>query len=67
MALNLNISGCCERSLSPTCNNYGCYCDEYCHIWKDCCSDVADIGCQSAYPSSLIVSPTQTDTLGKRN
>ena len=69
LALNLSNSGCCERSSSPTCSNYGCYCDKYCHIWKDCCSDVVDIGCKSAYPSSLIVSPTPwpSDTLGKRN
>ena len=45
MALNLNYSGCCVPSLSQTCWNYGCYCDQICHTVGDCCSDVADIGC----------------------
>ena len=45
LALNLNYSGCCVWSLSPTCWNYGCYCDQICHTAGDCCSDVADIGC----------------------
>ena len=66
MALNLSNSGCCERSFSLTCSNYGCYCDQYCHFWNDCCSDVADIGCHSASSSSSIISPTPTDTLGKK-
>ena len=66
LALNLSNTGCCVRFFSPTCSNNGCYCDQYCHFWKDCCSDVADIGCYPAYLSSIIVSPTPTDTLSKR-
>ena len=60
LALNLNYSGCCVFSLSPPCNSNGCYCDQNCYIGNDCCSDIADIGCHP-------LSPTPTDTLGKRN
>ena len=63
MALNLSYSGCCKMSLSPPCSNKGCYCDKNCHKWKDCCHDIADIGCQDpAYSPSPIVSPTPTET-----
>ena len=63
MALNLSYSGCCVMFLSPPCSNKGCYCDQSCHIWNDCCHDVADIGCQySAYSPSPIVSLTPTET-----
>ena len=66
LALNLNYSGCCHFSLSPVCISNGCYCDQDCHIFIDCCSDIADIGCHPASSSySSIVSPTPTDTLGK--
>ena len=51
--------------LSPPCNNEGCYCDQSCHTWNDCCSDIADIGCHPAYSTSPTVSPTPTDILGK--
>ena len=44
--------------LSPSCNNNGCYCDQICHIYGDCCSDVADIGCHPAPPSSSVTTPT---------
>ena len=67
LALNLNYSGCCVWSLSPPCNNEGCYCDGNCHIWNDCCSDIADIGCHPASSSSSIISPTPTDILSKTN
>ena len=59
LALNLSYTGCCVRSLYQSCNNNGCYCHQSCHIWDNCCSDIADIGC---YPSSPIVSPTPTET-----
>ena len=63
MALNLSYSGCCNMSLSPPCSNKGCYCDQSCHIWNDCCSDIADIGCYHPdYSSSHIVSTTPTET-----
>ena len=65
LALNLSNSGCCVMSVSPPCSNKGCYCDQNCHVWNDCCSDIADIGCYPASSSSPIVSPTPTDTLGK--
>ena len=63
MALNLNYSGCCIWSLSSQCNNDGCYCDQQCYNWNDCCSDIADIGCpHPTLSSSPIVSLTPTDT-----
>ena len=65
LALELIYSGCCERTLSPSCINNGCYCDQSCHHWNDCCSDIADIGCHPAFLSSILASPTPTDTLGK--
>ena len=67
LALNLNNSGCCVWSLSQNCSNNGCYCDQNCHILNNCCSDIADIDCYPASPSSLIFLPTTTDTLGKTN
>ena len=57
LALNLNYSGCCVFSLSATCSNNGCYCDKSCHIFRDCCNDIADIGCHPTTPP--------TDTPGK--
>ena len=65
LALNLSYSGCCDFFLSSTCNSNECYCDQNCHTFNDCCSDIADIGCHSASSSSPIVSLTPTDTLGK--
>ena len=67
LALNLSYSGCCVESLSPNCSNNGCFCDQKCHSWNDCCSDIADIGCHPESPSSPTVSPTQIDALGKTN
>ena len=61
LALNLSYSGCCVRSLLKSCSNNGCFCDQHCHKWSDCCSDIADIGC---YP---IPSPIPTVKLGKAN
>ena len=65
LSLNLYYSGCCVWTLSPSCNNNGCYCDQMCHNVNNCCDDVADIGCHPDYSSSPMVSPTPTDTLGK--
>ena len=65
MALNLNYSGCCVKSQSPSCDSNGCKCDQQCHILNDCCSDIADIGCHPASSSSPIVSSIPTDTLSK--
>ena len=63
LALNLNYSGCCLFTESPPCGYTDeCYCDVDCHKFNDCCSDIADIGC---HPSSSIVTPTPTGTLGK--
>ena len=45
MALNLNYPGCCNISLSPSCSNNECYCDQTCYSWGDCCSDIANISC----------------------
>ena len=56
LALNLSYSGCCVSSLSTTCSNNGCYCDQNCHILNNCCNDVTNIGCYPASPSSSIVS-----------
>ena len=44
-ALNLKYSGCCVASRTQSCISVDCYCDGLCHINKDCCSDIADIGC----------------------
>ena len=64
LALNLNYSGCCEKSLSPPCSINGCFCDKDCHNEGDCCSDVADIEC---YPVNLTSPmPITTKTLGKK-
>ena len=66
LALNLTSSGCCVISVSPPCSINGCYCDQSCFYWKDCCNDVADIGCHPTTPSFLTVSSTsktKTDTL----
>ena len=65
LSLKLSYSGCCVWSLSQFCNDNGCYCDQNCHLWNDCCSDIDDIGCHHPASSSLIVSLTPTDTLGK--
>ena len=64
LSLNLNYSGCCVMSLSPPCNNNGCYCDQTCYVTNDCCSDIADIGCNPVSSSSH--THTSTNTLGKR-
>ena len=65
LALNLSSSGCCVLFLTPPCENNGCYCDQICHMYNDCCSDIGDIGCHPA-SSTPIVSPTPTVTLGKK-
>ena len=62
LALNLNYSGCCIMFQSPACYNNECYCDQSCHTWNDCCSDIADIGCHPVFSSSPIVSLTPTPT-----
>ena len=59
LALNLGYSGCCKSLLTPICSHKGCYCDEHCHKWNDCCSDIANINC---YPI-----PTYSNILGKTN
>ena len=63
LVLSLRYVGCCKWSLSPQCDNNGCYCDQYCHKWNDCCSDVADIGCHPI--PSLFPTPIPTYILGK--
>ena len=65
LALNLSYSGCCVRSLLKSCSNDGCFCDQHCHKWNDCCSDIGDIGCHPI--SSFFPSPTPKDKLGKTN
>ena len=62
MALNLTYSGCCVSSLSPTCSINGCWCDQICHVFQDCCSDVNDIGCYSVTSSSTSSTPTSSIT-----
>ena len=60
LGLNLNYTGCCDWLLSSSCSNDGCYCDQACYEFGDCCNDVADIGCHPTSPSS-------PNTLGKTN
>ena len=62
MALNLTYSGCCVSSLSPTCFINGCWCDQVCHVYQDCCSDVTDIGCYPVTSSSISSTPTSSMT-----
>ena len=64
LALNLSYSGCCVRSRTNICSNNGCFCHQNCHIFKTCCSDIANIGCHPASPFSPTVSLTGTDTPG---
>ena len=59
LAHNLSYPGCCDWSVSPVCSNEECYCDEHCHKWNDCCSDIANISCY--------IIPTSTDILNKTN
>ena len=35
------IGGCCVSG----CFTQGCYCDQVCYQFNDCCSDIEDIGC----------------------
>ena len=66
LSLNLNYSGCCDRSLSPKCGNNGCFCHQSCHVWDNCCSDIADIGCYPAISSTPIVSLTPTGKINHK-
>ena len=65
LALNLSYSGCCVLAWSPPCSNNGCYCDQNCFIFNDCCSDIADLGCHPASSLSPTVSIATTHTPGK--
>ena len=65
LALNLNYSGCCDRSISRNCGNNGCYCHQDCYLWNNCCHDIANISCYPASSPSPVVSSTPIDTLGK--
>ena len=57
-ALNLGYPGCCVSPPSRTCTHIDCHCDILCHVTKDCCSDIADIGCQ---PSNVTLGKTKSD------
>ena len=61
LALNLSYSGCCIFFLSPPCSNNGCFCDQDCYNAKDCCSDIADIGCHPTSSYSLVASLPSTN------
>ena len=45
LSLNLNYSGCCDYSQPLLCSNNGCYCDQSCYSFGDCCSDIGNISC----------------------
>ena len=64
-ALNLRDPGCCVPTRTQSCIKIDCHCDQNCYSNNDCCSDIADIDCHPVSPSSPIVLPTPTDTLGK--
>ena len=63
---SLNITGCCTVG---SCFTVTCYCDQSCYQFKDCCPDIASIGCLSNTISSsfstssiLTTSPISTPT-----
>ena len=58
LSLNLSYKGCCLWTLSTTCNNNGCYCDQACYIFSDCCSDIVDISCFPVTSISTSFTPT---------
>ena len=58
LTLNLNYSGCCVSSLSQTCRNNGCYCDQSCYDLRRCCSDIAEIGCFPVISDSTLSTTT---------
>ena len=62
--LNLSYHGCCDLSKTRSCFHIDCRCDQSCHIYNDCCSDIDDIGCSPTSPSPIVY-PTPTDILGK--
>ena len=62
LALNLNYSGCCDRSISRNCGNNGCYCHQDCYLWNNCCHDIANISCYPSSSPSPMVTSTPTDT-----
>ena len=51
---SLNITGCCANGTCYT--GTGCYCDQLCYQYNDCCHDIASIGCLPT------VSPTPSVT-----
>ena len=64
---SLNITGCCDNGTCYT--GTGCYCDQLCYQYNDCCPDIASIGCLPNFISSsfatssiLTASPTPTVT-----
>ena len=67
LATNLRYSVCCILSRTQECISLDCHCDQSCYINNDCCSDISDIGCHPVSSSSFTVSPTSTNTLGKKN
>lgn len=64
LTLNLNYSGCCVSSLSQTCRNNGCYCDQSCYDLRRCCSDIAEIGCLpvNSYSALSSITPMMNPT-----
>ena len=52
-------------SPSQICDNFGCYCDQSCYNWNDCCSDIANISCYPDSSPTSVVSVTPTNTIGK--
>ena len=65
LALNLSYFGCCDFFVSPPCSNNECFCDQLCHILKDCCSDIADIGCHPVSSYSPVIISTPAAILSK--
>ena len=62
LALNIGYPGYCRSSLSTVCSHKGCYCDQCCYKFDECCSDIANISCHPNNDPIPSLSPTLTST-----
>ena len=53
------FNGCCtEGSCSVSAGGSTCYCDQVCHNFGDCCSDIEEAGCFPTTTASSTVIPS---------